>query len=77
MNELERFSGSGEVLRMSSVEIAELSGKTHKSVVRDIRAMLDALEKDGADLCHVEDIKDIWRGNGEILRCLPKAVAAR
>ncbi|MCP6691333.1 phage antirepressor KilAC domain-containing protein [Pseudomonas donghuensis] len=43
---------------MSSVEIAELTGKLHKNVIRDIREMLDALQQDGSDLSHVLEAKD-------------------
>ncbi len=42
---------------MSSREIAELTGKEHKHVIRDIRVMLVELG-DGPDLGHVREEKD-------------------
>jgi phage regulator Rha-like protein len=42
---------------MSSREIAELSGKRHGDVIRDIRTMIEQIGDD-ADLRHVVDVKD-------------------
>ena len=39
---------------MSSRVIAEVTGKEHKSVLRDIRNMIEGLEKDGTDVYHSE-----------------------
>lgn len=51
MNEIEKFSGKpGEPLTMSSKDIAELTGKEHKNVCRDIRQMLGELHGEGGVL---------------------------
>ena len=57
---MEALGNRAEVvlLTMSSREIAELTGKDHKHVIRDIRVLLDELAKDGPDLAHVREDKD-------------------
>ena len=47
--------GSQKCLWKQLLNFQELTGKRHGDVIRDIRAMLDALEKDGSDLSHVRD----------------------
>ncbi|RYF49333.1 MAG: phage regulatory protein/antirepressor Ant [Cytophagaceae bacterium] len=46
------------LLTMSSRELAELTEKDHKHVIRDIRTMLCELFKDGPDLGHVREDRD-------------------
>ena len=55
-----RFPISANVARhtMSSSEIASLTEKAHKHVIRDIREMVSDLEKDGPVLGHLTEDKD-------------------
>ena len=63
---------SSNVLTMSSLEIAELTGKQHKDVIRDIRNMLNLLDIQSAQFC--ADYKD---SKGRMYPCynLPKELA--
>ena len=58
VNRVTNLSLNDEVQTMSSKEIAELTGKQHKHVVRDIRNMLDDLQKDDPELGHPKEEKD-------------------
>ncbi|MDD0837923.1 Rha family transcriptional regulator [Curvibacter sp. HBC61] len=52
------ITGPALIATMTSREIAELTGKEHKHVLRDIRNMLDELGKDGPVLDHPQEDKD-------------------
>lgn len=54
-----------EGLTMSSLEIAELTGKDHKNVIRDVRKMLDELG-DGSNLSHVKILQNSRGHTSEI-----------
>ena len=54
-----RFNNSENVSRtMSSKEIASVTRKAHKHVIRDVRDMISDLEKDGPILGHLSEDKD-------------------
>lgn len=59
-NPAPRFPVSGSVARatMSTQEIAMLTGKQHKNVIRDVRNMLAALAADGSEVSHVREDRD-------------------
>ena len=67
MNQLTVFSNT--VLTMSSLEIAELTGKQHKNVLADIDKMLNELEIQSAEFS-----ADYQDDKGRVYRCyhLPK-----
>lgn len=55
---MRKITVKNQAVTMSSRDIAELTGKLHKNVIRDIREMLEALKKDGSDLIHVRETLD-------------------
>ena len=62
LNQVSKLAASDQVQTMSSKEIAELTGKMHKNVIRDVRNMLDELQDDGSVLSRVLEEKD-GKGN--------------
>ena len=52
MNTVTTPSNPNSSPTMSSKEIAELTGKAHKNVIRDIESMIAEIEKDGSNLSH-------------------------
>ena len=70
MNQISMFeTASSQPLTMSSREIAELCGKEHKNVIRDIRLMLNGLKTE--PVCFAGQYRD---AKGEMRECfnLPK-----
>ena len=52
MNMLQTISNTNnDALTMSTLDIAELTGKEHRSVLRDVRNMLEQLGVDAAQFC--------------------------
>ncbi|MBZ8138835.1 hypothetical protein CLD22_02835 [Rubrivivax gelatinosus] len=62
-------SAAGAPLTMSSREIAELTGKEHRNVCRDIRSMLEQL---GEDVLSFEHMSSDAYGRPLKVFCLPK-----
>ena len=58
VNQVANLSLNDEVQTMSSKEIAELTGKMHKNVLRDIRNMLDDLNASGSVLSQPKEDLD-------------------
>ena len=54
---------------MSSTEIAKLTGKQHKNVIRDIETIIEQLEKDGSNLSSGFKSSTYLAGNGKNERC--------
>jgi Rha family phage regulatory protein len=60
---------NSQALTMSSVEIAELTGKRHGNVIRDIEAITSQLEKDSSTLSSGFKSSTYAAGNGKQEKC--------
>lgn len=69
MNALTTLNTTNATLTMSSREIAELTGKEHRNVMRDIRSMLEAL---GEDVLSFEQMSQDSYGRPLTIFNLPK-----
>lgn len=75
MGELANVSvtaGGSAPLTMTSLEIAELTGKEHRNVMRDIRAMLAELHGEGGVLRFEHTHHNSQNGQAYPIFCLPK-----